>query len=354
MRPRTPRHASLRRRRRRAVHRRLRVPVAPRPTPGSLRSRWGSRRTGSTRGRSTASGAVDAEGACVVPAGEEAPRRRRSTARRGGHSEFADARCSDNASSASAPSAGTWRCSSSGCGGTGSPGGSGRSFHAASASHCGGINGAAGSLPTGSRARRRTGRWPGTAAARARGAAWGKLLLDRRSLPRQPLAARSTKPSAADEHHRPGPAPRASARRAAERSRRHGSTGRSRRGARRDRPLVPRLRRRPTAGPRSRVDGVGVPAGRRFERGRDRGDAASARDLGVRGHGAPRGPHAAELAGNVRAGVRYLRWQLDEFGGNRRLALAGWYQGARAVREIGLYDDTKLFVRVVLPLYGTV
>ena len=58
--------------------------------------------------------------------------------------------------------------------------------------------------------------------------------------------------------------------------------------------------------------------------------------------------------GNVRAGVRYLRWQLDEFGGNRRLALAGWYQGARAVREIGLYDDTKLFVRVVLQLYGTV
>ena len=49
--------------------------------------------------------------------------------------------------------------------------------------------------------------------------------------------------------------------------------------------------------------------------------------------------------GNVRAGVRYLRWQLDEFGGDRRLALAGWYQGARAVREIGLYDDTKLFVR---------
>ena len=58
--------------------------------------------------------------------------------------------------------------------------------------------------------------------------------------------------------------------------------------------------------------------------------------------------------GNVRAGVRYLRWQLDEFGGNVRLALAGWYQGARAVREVGLYDETKLFVRVVLMLYGTV
>jgi len=58
--------------------------------------------------------------------------------------------------------------------------------------------------------------------------------------------------------------------------------------------------------------------------------------------------------GNVRAGVRYLRWQLDEFGGNVRLALAGWYQGARAVRERGLYRETKEFVRIVRALYGSV
>jgi hypothetical protein len=58
--------------------------------------------------------------------------------------------------------------------------------------------------------------------------------------------------------------------------------------------------------------------------------------------------------GNVRAGVRYLRWQLDEFAGDRRLALAGWYQGARAVRERGLFEDTKEFVRIVLMLDGTV
>jgi soluble lytic murein transglycosylase-like protein len=61
-----------------------------------------------------------------------------------------------------------------------------------------------------------------------------------------------------------------------------------------------------------------------------------------------------DASGNVRAGVRYLRWQLDHFGGDTRLALAGWYQGARAVREIGIYDDTKEFVRIVLALYGTV
>jgi hypothetical protein len=58
--------------------------------------------------------------------------------------------------------------------------------------------------------------------------------------------------------------------------------------------------------------------------------------------------------GNVQAGVRYLRWQLAEFGGNVRLALAGWYQGARAVRERGIFEDTKEFVRIVLQLYGTV
>jgi LysM repeat protein len=58
--------------------------------------------------------------------------------------------------------------------------------------------------------------------------------------------------------------------------------------------------------------------------------------------------------GNVQAGVRYLRWQLDQFGGDVSLALAGWFQGARAVRERGLFDDTKEFVSIVLALYGKV
>ena len=58
--------------------------------------------------------------------------------------------------------------------------------------------------------------------------------------------------------------------------------------------------------------------------------------------------------GNVRAGVRYLRWLLDQFDGDRRLALAGYYQGAQAVRDRGLFDDTKQYVALILKLYGTV
>ncbi len=58
--------------------------------------------------------------------------------------------------------------------------------------------------------------------------------------------------------------------------------------------------------------------------------------------------------GNVRAGVRYLRWLLDQFNGDRRLALAGYYQGAQAVRDRGLFDDTKQYVNVILQLHGTV
>jgi hypothetical protein len=65
-----------------------------------------------------------------------------------------------------------------------------------------------------------------------------------------------------------------------------------------------------------------------------------------------RTPRTAD--GNVRAGVRYLRWQLDQFGGDVKLALAGWYQGARAVRQVGIYDDTKQFVSIVMMLHGKV
>ena len=58
--------------------------------------------------------------------------------------------------------------------------------------------------------------------------------------------------------------------------------------------------------------------------------------------------------GNVRAGVRYLRWLLDQFGSDTRLALAGYYQGAQAVRDRGLFDDTKRYVAIILQLYGSI
>jgi lysozyme family protein len=54
--------------------------------------------------------------------------------------------------------------------------------------------------------------------------------------------------------------------------------------------------------------------------------------------------------GNVRAGVAYLAHLLHDFHGNKRLALAGWYQGERAVRKHGLYKVSKTFVKNVLAL----
>ena len=54
--------------------------------------------------------------------------------------------------------------------------------------------------------------------------------------------------------------------------------------------------------------------------------------------------------GNIRVGVLYLRHLLGRFHGNERLALAGWYQGERAVRKHGVYKESKWFAKVVLAL----
>lgn len=54
--------------------------------------------------------------------------------------------------------------------------------------------------------------------------------------------------------------------------------------------------------------------------------------------------------GNVRAGVAYLAHLLRDFHGNKRLALASWYQGERAVRNHGVYMVSKTFVSDVLAL----
>jgi hypothetical protein len=54
--------------------------------------------------------------------------------------------------------------------------------------------------------------------------------------------------------------------------------------------------------------------------------------------------------GNIHAGVAYLAHLLHDFRGNKRLALAGWYQGERAVRRHGLYKVSRTFVADVLAL----
>ena len=54
--------------------------------------------------------------------------------------------------------------------------------------------------------------------------------------------------------------------------------------------------------------------------------------------------------GNVRAGVAYLSHLLHDFHGDKRLALAGWYQGEGAVRTHGLYKVSRTFVKDVLAL----
>ena len=54
--------------------------------------------------------------------------------------------------------------------------------------------------------------------------------------------------------------------------------------------------------------------------------------------------------GNVQVGIAYLPHLLGVFGGNERLALAGWYQGERAVKASGPYKVSKVFVANVLAL----
>ncbi len=68
-------------------------------------------------------------------------------------------------------------------------------------------------------------------------------------------------------------------------------------------------------------------------------------ELVVLGQDVPR-----TVDGNVRVGVALLHQLLQEFDGDERLALGAWYQGSRAVRDHGLFPETKLFVSDVLAL----
>jgi soluble lytic murein transglycosylase-like protein len=61
-------------------------------------------------------------------------------------------------------------------------------------------------------------------------------------------------------------------------------------------------------------------------------------------------PVQHDADGNVEVGLAYLHHLLGAFGGNERLALAGWYQGERAVKASGLYKVSTVFVANVLAL----
>jgi LysM repeat protein len=63
-----------------------------------------------------------------------------------------------------------------------------------------------------------------------------------------------------------------------------------------------------------------------------------------------KGKVSHDADGNVHVGLAYLNHLLDAFGGDEQLALAGWYQGERAVRTHGPYKVSKSFVADVLAL----
>jgi soluble lytic murein transglycosylase-like protein len=62
------------------------------------------------------------------------------------------------------------------------------------------------------------------------------------------------------------------------------------------------------------------------------------------------GPIPQTVDGDVEVGVLFLKHLLSVFHGDEALALAGWYQGERAVREHGPYKVTRPFVANVLAL----
>jgi soluble lytic murein transglycosylase-like protein len=61
---------------------------------------------------------------------------------------------------------------------------------------------------------------------------------------------------------------------------------------------------------------------------------------------------------NIDAGVKYMRWLLDKFGGDVRLALAGYNAGEGAVMKYGYnippYNETQEYVRRISARYAMI
>jgi soluble lytic murein transglycosylase-like protein len=65
--------------------------------------------------------------------------------------------------------------------------------------------------------------------------------------------------------------------------------------------------------------------------------------------------HPYDAQQNVRGGVRYLRWLLDLFQGNQRLALAAFNAGEQVVQRHGAVPaipETQAYVKRILQIYG--
>jgi soluble lytic murein transglycosylase-like protein len=58
----------------------------------------------------------------------------------------------------------------------------------------------------------------------------------------------------------------------------------------------------------------------------------------------------ADPDSNIRMSARYLKWLLDNTGGDVPTALAGYYQGLRAVNERGVLPESAVYASTVLTI----
>jgi soluble lytic murein transglycosylase-like protein len=63
-----------------------------------------------------------------------------------------------------------------------------------------------------------------------------------------------------------------------------------------------------------------------------------------------RSVNTANLERNVEAGVAFFAYLLQQAKGDAKLAVAGYYQGLRSVRQTGMQADTKRYVANVMTL----